>query len=72
VHVEVGVVGGVCISVVLKIVQLKIRYIEAYIACSGALTAHGSPRLVALGSAHRENLSLERYLSATFHDLSAT
>jgi hypothetical protein len=45
------VVGGVCISVVLKIVLLKIRYIEAYIACSGALTkrsrptvAHGSPR----------------------------
>jgi hypothetical protein len=33
-----GVVGGVCISVVLKIVLLKIRYIEAYIACSGVLT----------------------------------
>ena len=45
-HVEVvewWLVGGVCISVVLKIVLLKIRYIEAYIACSGALTKRSRP-----------------------------
>jgi hypothetical protein len=54
--VVVWLVGYEC-SVVLKIVLLKIWYIEAYIACSGALTqrsrptvAHDSPQPTA-GSA---------------------